>query len=123
MGIRIASLAAAFGLWAGAAFAGTELLMFEEEGCVWCERWNSEVGVVYDRTDEGAAAPLRRADIRTAPPDGVTLKSAPRFSPTFVLLENGIEVGRIEGYPGQDFFWGMLGEMIRSLPEREGPDA
>jgi hypothetical protein len=34
------------------------------------------------------------------------------FTPTFVLMVDGIEVSRIEGYPGEDFFWGLLERML-----------
>jgi hypothetical protein len=34
------------------------------------------------------------------------------FTPTFVLLVDGVERNRIEGYPGEDFFWGLLGRML-----------
>ena len=34
------------------------------------------------------------------------------FTPTFILVQDGVEVGRIEGYPGEDFFWGLLGKMF-----------
>jgi hypothetical protein len=30
-----------------------------------------------------------------------------------VLIDpEGQEAGRIEGYPGEDFFWGLLGRML-----------
>jgi hypothetical protein len=34
------------------------------------------------------------------------------FTPTFVLVEDGRELARIEGYPGEDFFWGLLGMLL-----------
>jgi hypothetical protein len=34
------------------------------------------------------------------------------FTPTFVLVEDGTEAGRIEGYPGEDFFWPLLAKLI-----------
>jgi len=34
------------------------------------------------------------------------------YTPTFVLLNNGREIGRITGYPGEDHFWGLLEELI-----------
>jgi hypothetical protein len=34
------------------------------------------------------------------------------FTPTFVLMVDGVEASRIEGYPGEDFFWGLLGQML-----------
>ncbi len=90
--------------------------MFEEDWCHWCDRWNEEVGVIYSKTDEGRTAPLRRIDIHGTFPDGIALSSRPQFTPTFVLVERGNEVGRIEGYPGEDFFWGLLGKLLEKLP-------
>ncbi len=100
------------------ALAGDALLMIEEETCPWCQRWDEEIGVVYHKTEEGQRAPLRRVDIGAPLPDGVTLKSPARYTPTFVLLRDGVEVDRIEGYPGEEFFWGLLNEMLDRLPAR-----
>ena len=36
----------------------------------------------------------------------------PVFTPTFILVADGREAGRIEGYPGEDFFWGLLAKML-----------
>ena len=92
--------------------AETVLLMAEEPGCMWCQRWNEEIAHVYPKTAEGRAAPLQRYDIRSSAPDGVTLDSKVRYTPTFILVRNGQEEGRIEGYPGEDFFWGLLGRLL-----------
>ena len=89
------------------------LLMVEQPGCNHCAAWHAEVGPEYPVTAEGRAAPLQRQDLRADLPDGVTLVSPPVFTPTFVLLDDGQEVARLEGYPGEDFFWGLLSGMIR----------
>lgn len=102
------------------AFAETRLMMVEEDGCPWCARWNRDVGGEYDLTDEGKAAPLWRYDIHDPAPEGVTFASKPHFTPTFILLVDGTEVNRIEGYPGEGFFWGLLSMMLASLPDAEG---
>jgi hypothetical protein len=34
-------------------------------------------------------------------------------------VENGKEVGRIRGYPGEDFFWGLLQLLLKKLPPRK----
>ncbi|MEW2914746.1 hypothetical protein [Leisingera sp. JC11] len=88
------------------------LLMAEEDGCMWCARWDEEISETYPKTPEGKIAPLRRVDIRHSAPADIALERPLLFSPTFVLLENGQEVGRIEGYPGEDFFWGLLGALL-----------
>lgn len=97
------------------AASAAELLMFEEQGCPWCKRWHADVGVAYPKTPEGRRAPLRQIDIVQTSRAGVTLASPVVYSPTFVLVENGREIGRITGYPGADFFWGLLGELLAKL--------
>ncbi|MDD8022041.1 MAG: hypothetical protein PHX82_02875 [Paracoccaceae bacterium] len=89
------------------------LIMVEQPGCAYCARWNAELAEIYPKTPEGKLAPLERVQLRAPLPEGLSLRSAPVFTPTFVLVQNGIEVGRIEGYPGQDFFWGLLGMALR----------
>jgi len=103
---------------AAPARADMRLLMFEEPGCVWCARWNEDVGGEYPVTPEGRLAPLTRLQLRDPLPEDVDLVSRPRYTPTFVVLRDGEEVGRIEGYPGEDFFWGLLGRIL----ERETPN-
>ncbi len=102
------------------AFAETRLMMVEEDGCPWCARWNRDVGGEYALTDEGKTAPLWRYDIHDAVPEGVTFATKPHFTPTFILLVDGTEVNRIEGYPGEGFFWGLLDMMLADLPESGG---
>lgn len=88
-----------------------ELVMVERAGCHWCQRWNAEIGPIYPKTDEAVRAPLRRADINDLPRD-VSFASRPVFTPTFVLVEDGRELGRIEGYAGDEFFWFVLSRLL-----------
>ncbi len=99
-------------LGAVASLADTRLIMVEEDGCVWCARWNNEISEIYPKTGEGQAAPLQRVDIRAPRPEDMTFARGLYFTPTFVLLVDGTEVSRIEGYPGEDFFWGLLRQML-----------
>ncbi|MFT6606995.1 MAG: hypothetical protein ACJA2X_002198 [Halocynthiibacter sp.] len=93
------------------------LVMIEEAGCMWCARWNSEIAPIYPKTSEGKAAPLRRIDIQQIGDADIDFKSKPHFTPTFILVQNGVERSRIEGYPGEDFFWGLLGVMIQQAAD------
>lgn len=95
-----------------AALADVRLIMVEEDGCMWCARWNEEISEIYPKTAEGQAAPLRRIDIRAPSPDDLTFARPLFFTPTFVLVVDNTEVSRIEGYPGEDFFWGLLKQML-----------
>jgi hypothetical protein len=116
------------GLFAAAAWLAAtalpshaaELVMFEQQGCDWCESWHAEIGPIYPKTAEGHQAPLRRVNIFDPIPDDLKHIAPGRFTPTFVLVENGREIGRIRGYPGEDFFWVLLDEMIEKLEKPGG---
>ena len=83
------------GLMANAAgTVAAELLMFDDPGCVWCRRWNAEIGPGYPRSPEGVQAPLRRIQIRNQANAGVALARPVNATPTFVVVEDGQEVGR-----------------------------
>lgn len=110
--LRIPLLSLLFVGLAAMARAEVALVMVQQPGCVWCARWNSEIAPIYPKTPEGAAAPLRRIELREPLPEGIALDRPAQFTPTFVLLVDGHEAGRIEGYPGQDFFWGLLDRML-----------
>ncbi len=125
--------AAALGAFLGLSLAATllpaaparatgaaELVMVEEHGCMWCARWDAEISAVYPKTEAGRAAPLRRIDIRERRPDDIAFARPVTFTPTFVLVRDGVEVSRIEGYPGEDFFWGLLEMHIRTHLGAEG---
>lgn len=90
-----------------------QLVMYEQNGCHFCERWLTEIGPAYPKTAEGQIAPLRMVNIHDAPPADLAPVTYPVFTPTFVLMENGAEVGRIEGYAGEELFWWMMATLIR----------
>ncbi len=92
-----------------------ELVMFERAGCAWCEAFDREIAPIYSKTEEGLRAPLRRVDTaRPVPPDLAFIETE-RLTPLFVLVDRGREIGRIRGYPGEDFFWGLLGALMKKL--------
>ena len=97
------------------------LVMVEQPGCNYCLQWHSEIGPIYPKTPEGAAAPLQTVQLRAPLPEGISFVGPAVFTPTFVLVQDGAEVGRIEGYPGEDFFWGLLGMMLRQTGNAVAP--
>ena len=95
-----------------------ELLMFDDEYCSWCERWDREIGVIYSLVPESCLAPLRKIDIHEQIPTSLSILEPVLYTPTFVLVHNQKEVARITGYPGEDFFWPMLNDILaENLPE------
>ena len=115
-----ALITAGFMLGGTAMSNAAELIMVEEVGCIWCAKWNREVSEIYPKTPEGQAAPLRRIDLHGERPSDITFARSLNFTPTFVLIVDGHELSRIEGYPGEDFFWGLLGMMLKEHTDFEG---
>ena len=135
MSIKAASARAALTFFGGLIVLGSiavlpatvtaaELIMVESRGCGWCILWNREIAPAYPHTAAGLRAPLRRVDIKDVATLGLALTAPVKSTPTFLLVENGAEVGRMTGYPGDMFFWSLLDEMIarlEPLPSCSGP--
>jgi hypothetical protein len=84
---------------------GIRLVMVEEVGCRFCRKWNDEIGPGYRKSAEGRFAPLKRVE-RGA--DELRGLAPVVFTPTFVVMRSGEELGRITGYPGADYFYSEL---------------
>ena len=95
------------------------LVMFETEDCDWCFEWHKQIGSSYKKSNLGKRAPLRRMDIRTPIPTDLKLENGIMFTPTFVLVENGQEIGRILGFSGDYQFWGQLENLISRLRKKK----
>lgn len=114
------------GLGLGTAFANssntssephqndTQLIMVEQTGCAYCARWDAEISDIYPKTPEGQFAPLRRIDLHGPRPTDLTFNGALVVTPTFVLVKDGHEQARIEGYGGDEMFWAMLTVTLRN---------
>jgi len=124
MANRIAKLAGAAvtSLCLASPALASELVMFERPGCGWCARFNAEIAPIYPKTDEGQRAPLRRVERGAALPADLAFISPERLTPLFVLVDQGREIGRIRGYPGEDNFWGLLGGLVKKLDDAPKPN-
>ena len=91
------------------ATAPAVLVMISDPGCPYCARWEREVAPGYVASEDGKLAPLVRRDRHDR-----DIAFIPRvvFSPTFVMLVHGREVGRIVGYGGADLFWMQLAALM-----------
>jgi thioredoxin-related protein len=111
------ALLAAVIAFTSASFMSTasalELVMYRRAGCPWCAAWDREIGPIYGKTDVGRRLPIRFIDLERANERKFALKSPVRFTPTFVLVDEDREIARIEGYPGEDFFWGALERLLQ----------
>ena len=96
-----------------------QLLMIDDTACPYCELWEEEIGYMYIKTEEGKLAPLIRHHYGEKIPEDISLISDPIVTPTFILLKDNKEKYRIEGYPGEEFFWSFLSEYIQRIKKRK----
>ncbi|GGK28647.1 thioredoxin family protein [Salinarimonas ramus] len=120
-----------FGLAPGAALAtssrrasaqddGIVVVMYRRAGCPWCHAWDREIGAIWPKSDVGARHPVRMVDLDQDERPALALDLPVHFTPTFVVAVAGTEIGRIEGYPGQDFFWGLIERLIADAERAAG---
>jgi len=89
---------------AGAA----QLIMIDNKACPYCRQWNKEVGATYSKSPLGRIAPLRRVYAHKRWPSDLSGIQRDSFTPTFILVDDGQEVGRIRGYLNKEWFWANL---------------
>jgi thioredoxin-related protein len=85
-----------------------ELIYVERSGCPWCHRFEQEAMGPYRLSELGQQAPLRRFSLDNGQPAVTGLDEPVRFTPTFILLRDGREVGRILGYRDNASFFGLV---------------
>lgn len=102
----------AVGLGEAAPKESLELLVFEVEGCVYCEVLRRDVFPRYRAAPASATAPMRFVDINKVDTDTLALRGALRVVPTVVLMKDGKEVERIDGYTGPEMFFQLVARMI-----------
>lgn len=120
MRCAVAVLAFLTAVAGGGAVRAAELVYFNSSACPVCERWDEEIGGLYDKTDEAKRLPLRHQNIHENTPEDLSFIKGVVFTPTFVVVENGREVGRMVGYVQDYFFWEQLSGLIEKADAAKG---
>jgi len=92
------------------------LVMLERHDCPFCRLWHREVGErAWNLSDLGRRAPLRRVDVAGGLPPDLGFLGEWRLTPSFVLVRDETEIGRLVGYRGDLFFWQGAEQLIARL--------
>ena len=92
------------------AAADSRLIMVTSEHCPSCQAWELDVGAVYDKSPYAPTLPLTRVDIGSKKLEDVTFQKPVVGTPTFLIIHNGQEIDRQNGYIGAEMFWWWLSE-------------
>jgi len=87
-----------------------ELVMIEQTICPFCKQFDDEVK--YSESETAKALPLRRIKLSDPWPQDLANISHDKLTPTFILVDNGKELGRLRGYPGKEGFWALLEKLM-----------
>lgn len=82
-----------------------EMVVLEVDGCIYCGVFRRQLLPAYQASRHGRAIPVRFVDINDEALARIGLTQPVGMVPTFVVLENNEEIGRIPGLMGHaDFF-------------------
>jgi len=91
----VCGLLTVFALLPAQVLKAAELVVVDQDYCPYCERFESEIAPAW--------------------PKPATL------TPTFILIEDGKELGRLVGYAGDEHFWFLVGELLENLNQNSVP--
>lgn len=86
----------------------TEVVVFEIGGCHHCAAFRDNLAPRYLASTTNKAAPMRFVDVGKLDPNDFQLLSDINTVPTIVLLQDGREIDRVEGYPLPELLFGMV---------------
>lgn len=96
----------------GAPQTTYELVVFEADGCVYCDVFRTDVLPLYKSSQIGREAPIRFVNVSRSDETKMGLNSAITIAPTVVLMHQGQEVDRIIGYTGPFNFMKLVAYMM-----------
>ena len=92
-----------------------KLLYFYSDTCAYCKAWENEIANIYLKTEFEEQFKLSFIDFfSNADLEKYGISKIVKVTPTFIFVKDKTEVGRIEGYNGQDLFWWQVDEIIKS---------
>ena len=95
-----------------------ELVAFEAPNCGACKVFKREVLPVYAGSPAGKVFPLWVVDMGSKIP--FRLAEPVTFTPTFVWVDNGVEVGRFSGYRNKEQFFSIVNQAASSQGRKGG---
>ena len=92
-----------------------KLLYFYSDTCAYCKAWENEIANIYLKTEFEDEFKLRFIDFfSNVNLEKYGVSKIVKVTPTFIFVKDKIEVGRIEGYNGQELFWWQVDEIVES---------
>ncbi len=112
---KIASVVLAFVVGSSSVASAAELVMVDLQWCGYCAKFRREVAPSYDSSREGKLAPLRVVSVAKSWPSDLAAIRQVSYTPVFILVEHGKEIGRFAGYSNPATFWSELDPLLKRM--------
>jgi thioredoxin-related protein len=93
-----------------------QLVVMEADGCIYCGLFRRDVLPSYEASDSGKDMPIRFVDVNDVDKTGIEFESPVDILPTFVIVKDNREIGRIPGYMGPEDFFHSISYLLSSSP-------
>jgi thioredoxin-related protein len=91
-----------------------QLVVMEADGCVYCNIFRRDVLPSYEASERGKDLPVRFIDVNDVETARIELQSPIDILPTFVIVKDNREIGRIPGYIGPEDFFHSINYLLSS---------
>ncbi len=96
--------------------SGFELIVMEAPECIYCGLFRRDVLPSYEASERGKDLPIRFVDINDEAANRLVLVAPVDTVPTFLVVKDNKEIGRIPGYMGPEFFFHSINYLLSSAP-------
>lgn len=98
------------------AGSGFELVVMEAPGCIYCTIFRRDVLPSYQASEHARDVPIRFVDINEPAAAAIHLDQPVDVVPTFIIVKDHKEIGRIPGYVGPENFFHAINYLLSSSP-------
>lgn len=93
-----------------------QLIVMEAPGCIYCDLFRRDVLPAYQKSPRAKILPVRFIDVNNLDDAKLKVSSPVEIVPTFVVMRDDQEIGRIPGYVGPEIFYQSINHLISSIP-------
>lgn len=89
-----------------------ELIVIEVGGCIYCRVFRRDILPAYLASPHSRNVPIRFVDYNDPGASGLPVSGPVKIVPTFIMIKDDREIGRIPGYIGRTEFFRAVTHML-----------
>ncbi len=93
-----------------------QLVVMEAPGCTYCGIFRRDVLPSYEASERAKELPVRFLDVNDTAVAELELQTSVNIVPTFIVVKDNKEIGRIPGYVGPEDFYHSINYLLSIAP-------